>query len=468
MHEQNPYLSGLYAPQLDEQCYSDLEVTEGSIPTDINGLFCRNGPNPKYAPLGRYHWFDGDGMLHALHIAHGKAHYRNRWVQTSGLMHEQKANRSLWRGLIEPDFKHPISPLKDTSNTDIISFGDTLISSWYQSGGAYQINPLTLETQGIAPFQRTLKQPLSAHAKVDPTTGELLFFSHGLQPPHMYYGVARKDHSIAHWVPIELPGPRFPHDIAITKQYTLLFDFPVLFDQAALSQNRMKMIFDRSLPSRYGILPRYGDNRSIRWFEGRPGYVYHTINAWEEAHKIIMLGCFVADPVPERLGSESSMERLFKNLQLDARYYYWEFDLQKDTMIEKALDDRNSEFPTMNLAYLGSSSRYSWHMDIEAQATLRFQGIYQYDLKGEQQSHWRYPDNMSCSEAPFIPRQTTDPAANEDDGYLITYVAIEGETYSEAHLFLAHDIGHGPIAKIKIPHRIPLGFHACWHPLANG
>ena len=26
-----------------------------------------NGPNPRYRTEGRYHWFDGDGMLHGIH-----------------------------------------------------------------------------------------------------------------------------------------------------------------------------------------------------------------------------------------------------------------------------------------------------------------------------------------------------------------------------------------------------------------
>ena len=45
-------------------------------------MYVRNGSNPRHEPKGRYHWFDGDGMLHALHFEDGRAHYRNRWVRT--------------------------------------------------------------------------------------------------------------------------------------------------------------------------------------------------------------------------------------------------------------------------------------------------------------------------------------------------------------------------------------------------
>lgn len=86
----NPYLMGPYAPVDTEIEAPDLRVI-GEIPDDLNGLYVRNGPNPQHAPAGRYHWFDGDGMLHALHFRDGTASYRNRWVRTVGFQRESQA-----------------------------------------------------------------------------------------------------------------------------------------------------------------------------------------------------------------------------------------------------------------------------------------------------------------------------------------------------------------------------------------
>ncbi len=61
----NPFLQGNFAPWRMEGTADDLEVI-GEIPRDLNGTFYRNGPNPAYEPAGRYHWFDGDGMIHAI------------------------------------------------------------------------------------------------------------------------------------------------------------------------------------------------------------------------------------------------------------------------------------------------------------------------------------------------------------------------------------------------------------------
>jgi len=75
----DPFLRGNYAPWLMEGEIHNL-VVEGEIPRDLDGTLFRNGPNPQFAPRGRYHWFDGDGMIHAFTIRDGKAHYRNRWA----------------------------------------------------------------------------------------------------------------------------------------------------------------------------------------------------------------------------------------------------------------------------------------------------------------------------------------------------------------------------------------------------
>ena len=77
----NPFLRGNCAPVKKELTVDNLAVI-GRIPENLAGIYLRNGPNPQFPPLGRYHWFDGDGMIHGIHIAHGKASYANRYVRT--------------------------------------------------------------------------------------------------------------------------------------------------------------------------------------------------------------------------------------------------------------------------------------------------------------------------------------------------------------------------------------------------
>ena len=62
----------------------DLEVVEGEIPADLDGVYLRNTENPVHPAMERYHPFDGDGMVHVVGFRDGKAFYRNRFVRTDG------------------------------------------------------------------------------------------------------------------------------------------------------------------------------------------------------------------------------------------------------------------------------------------------------------------------------------------------------------------------------------------------
>ena len=69
----HPYLRGPWTPQHEEVDAFELEVLEGAIPTDIDGIYLRNTENPAHQPLGRHHPFDGDGMIHQIAFSGGKA-----------------------------------------------------------------------------------------------------------------------------------------------------------------------------------------------------------------------------------------------------------------------------------------------------------------------------------------------------------------------------------------------------------
>lgn len=63
----NTFLTGNFAPVSKEHVSLPVEVVEGSIPLNLNGAFCRNGPNPiRNVQKKRYHWFDGRELSFVL------------------------------------------------------------------------------------------------------------------------------------------------------------------------------------------------------------------------------------------------------------------------------------------------------------------------------------------------------------------------------------------------------------------
>jgi carotenoid cleavage dioxygenase len=86
---ENRYLEGNFAPVTEEVTATNLPVT-GTIPASLQGRFLRNGPNPIGAvDPATYHWFGGEGMVHGVRLADGKADwYGNRWVHAGKVLTE--------------------------------------------------------------------------------------------------------------------------------------------------------------------------------------------------------------------------------------------------------------------------------------------------------------------------------------------------------------------------------------------
>mgnify|MGYP000526831238 FL=1 len=121
----HPYLNGAWTPNFTEYTATDMEVI-GRIPDDIDGVYIRNTENPVQEPIGHYHPFDGDGMLHSMSFKDGKAEYRNRFVRTKGFNAEQEAGAALWAGIANPP-SMSVRPgwgaqggVKDSSSTDVV------------------------------------------------------------------------------------------------------------------------------------------------------------------------------------------------------------------------------------------------------------------------------------------------------------------------------------------------------------
>jgi len=464
----HPYLSGAWTPNYDEFNASDLEFI-GEIPNDLDGVYLRNTENQIHEPIGRYHPFDGDGMIHSMSFADGKAAYRNRFVETSGFSAEQEAGHSLWAGLME----HPsrsMRPgicaqegLKDSSSTDVIVHAGLALSTFYQCGSGYRLDPYSLDQLGTDSW--VPDEGISAHPKVDEATGELLFFNYSKRAPFMHYGVVGADNKLKHYVPIPVPGPRLPHDMAFTTNYSILNDLPVFWDAEHLKQGNHVVRFHKNTPARFGIIPRFGQPDDIKWFDATPTYVLHWLNAWEDGDEIVLLGYFQDCPVPpSREDAPPGFERMMAYLDqfaIQPRLHKWRFNMRSGETTEERLDDRTLEFGVINSRYGGIKNRYGYSAN-PMPGWFLFTGLTKHDFQTGRSWSLDMGKHRTCSEAAFAPRIG---AKDEDDGYLITFVTDMQSDASECVVVDAQDIEGGAVCRIMLPHRICAGTHATW---ANG
>lgn len=451
----NPYLEGPFAP-IDREISVECRVT-GELPVDLAGVFVRNGSNPKYPPPGRYHWFDGDGMIHAVHFDDGRVHYRNRYVATEALAAETAAGTAIWSGVNErPDFSHPGGPFKDTANTDLVFHAGRLLALWWLGGPCYEVDVASLETVGRHDFNGTLPS-LTAHPKVDPVTGELIVFDYNVVPPYLTYGVVDANGSLVHHTEVELPGARLLHDLAITERSTILMDFPLMWDPELLAMGRTRLTFRDDLPARFGVIGRHDPGEQVRWFEAEPCYMYHTINAWESEHEIVLVGCRIDNPLR---GDDAQPVPRIDALRLEPYLHEWRFDLATGAVRERRLDDVMTEFPRMDNRRLGRPSQYAYSPRIAPESELLFDGFMKYDTTtGIGEAH-SYGAGRFGGETVFAPR--AGAGAADDDGYVLTFVTDARTGESEVVVVDASRVGDDPVCRIAIPQRVPIGYHSWW------
>ncbi len=456
----NPYLHGLYAPVVRELERTPLELVAGEIPTDLHGAYLRNSPNPRHRPLNRYHWFDGDGMVQGVWFENGRAEFGSRWVGTRGLQMEQERGGAIWPGVLGPfDFKAPLFPIKDTANTDLVWHDGRLLALWYECGRPVRIDPKTLQTLGEEDFGGRLRIPVSAHAHHDPVTGDLVFFRYGDRPPYFQHGVLDAAGEL-HLQDIELPGPRRPHDIGVTRRYSVIHDFPLFHDEELFRRTGKRIpLFHPEVPTRFGVLPRFGGNADVRWFECEPCYMLHVVNCWEDGDRIVMTGCRTRDPSLQPDPRDGRLASMLAYLKLQANLYRWELDLATGTVTERDLDDVNAEFPMIRDACLGARNRYAYLQDLPCDIPARFEGIVKYDLEtGAICDRYHYGAGVFGSESPFAPGR----GDAEDDGYLVTLTTDTADWSSYCLVLDARDLAAGPVARLRLPQRVTAGFHTTW------
>ncbi|AVH65073.1 9-cis-epoxycarotenoid dioxygenase [Nostoc sp. 'Peltigera membranacea cyanobiont' 213] len=450
----NPYLDRNFAP-IRKEITTDKLLVIGELPLDLSGIFVRNGPNPQWTPIGQYHWFDGDGMLHGVQISNGVATYRNRYIQTAGWKKEREAGKALWTGLLEPRRKdNPHSGYKNTANTALVWHAGQMLAL-NEGGKPHAIKLPELETIGEYTYNDKLISAFTAHPKVDPVTGEMVFFGYSLfAPPYVQYSVVSAQGELLRTVPIDLPIGVMMHDFAITENYTIFMDLPLTFSAERSQRGEPIMMFERDRPSRFGIVPRHGDNSNIRWFESPSCYVFHTLNAYEDGDEVVLIACRMSST--SVLSSDDSQPDPEGNIP---RLYRWRFNLNTGTVREEMLDDVASEFPRINENLLGRQTRYGYTNKMANSPLPLFEGIIKYDFSsGKSQTH-EFGQGRYGGEAVFAPRPG---AIAEDDGWLVTFIHDENSNTSELVLVNAQDLTAEPVARVIIPQRAPYGFHGTW------
>lgn len=432
---------GALAPVADEaDCVPT--VVEGSIPEDLNGSLLRIGPNPL---SGRFDgetmmaWWPGAAMVHAIQLAgsaRSQVRYRNRWLRTrQWALSNHAANPEEF-----PDTNPNVNILRHAG--DLLALGE----------GATPM-PITssLESADAIPPHSEFQRGMTGHPKIDPRTGELVWFNAPPMETKVQFSVSDRNGNVTIHTDIQMPESVMMHDFAITRSFAIVLDLGVIYDlDLAVRGDLFPIRWREGKQCRLGVVDR--SDGMARWFDIAPCFIQHVVNAYERDEDTIV---FDAVRYPWFL-KRDACSGLFLDNPL-GQLWRFTIDLQSGRVDESCIDTQFVELPRINEAYTGAAYRYAYAAcqpnDEE------FRGIMKTDFwSGDGQLH-PIPLGDQNSEPIFVARKG---AETEDDGYVLVCVYRADSDTSDLLVLDARKLDNSPIARISIPRRIPAGFHGAW------
>lgn len=443
----NPFLEGPFAPIGAEYTETNLHV-QGEIPKALKGLLLRMGPNPlDVENPAVYHWFVGDGMVHALRLDDGKAvWYRNRYIGVDSV------NQKLGK----PSLPGPRRGVQDIVNTNIIGHAGKL---WALiEAGAYPVE-LDAELNSVRHglFNSKTSLPFTAHPHVDPDTGTIhaVCYDAFMNNNKLCYIQIDKDGQLIHHVSIPVRHGPMIHDCAITQSKVLVLDLPTTFSYTrVLKGSKFPYIWNPRHKARIGILAHDGKAKDIRWFSVDPCCIFHTSNAFDLANGDVVLDAAVHD----RTFDQSLQGPVEKDVKVT--FERWTFKFATGQVERKVISDIAQEFPRMDERRAGKPYRYAYTLSIgEGAVSVAPNYLIRHDLQTGELIEHHYGADKLTGEVIFVPRH---PNAAENDGWLMSYVHDIHCGFSQVVILDAQKMGEAPLAVIDLPIRVPLGFHGNW------
>jgi len=445
----HPYLTGIHTPLPSELTLTELPVT-GTIPADLDGRYLRIGPNPVTPPNpATHHWFVGDGMVHGLRIAEGRAQwYRNRWIRSAPVS----------SALGEEPVPAPTGRERGNVNTHVIGHAGR---TWalIEAGTSPVVLGETLDTVAFDDFGGTLTNAFSAHPHRDPATGELHAICYrGDVQDTVWHTVVDATGRVIREEPISVTDGPSIHDCAVTPRFVVVLDLPVTFSmKMLLAGHPFPYRWNPDHQARVGLLPRAGHDADIRWYAIEPCYVFHPSNAFETAD-----GTVIVDVVTHDRMFDTSYDGPDGST---IRFERWTLAPDATQVARQVIDDEGQEFPRCDERRTGQPYRYVYSMAAAGNGAslINDTRLFRHDLDTGTRTVHDFGPRRHPGEFVFVPKADH---TDEQQGWLIGLVVDMNDDTTALTILDAADFTAAPVATVHLPHRVPPGFHGNWIPSA--
>ncbi len=445
---------------------------EGTLPPGLQGALYRNGPG-RMDTFGHrnHHWFDGDGMLHAIALGGGRATYKNRFVATPGKALEDAARRRIYSGFGTPRPGNAISRFlhrnerKNPANTNVVFHAGKLLALCEGGGPPVRVDPDTLATIGEDSMGGAIggADVFSAHPKLDRATGEMWNFgvSYGREITIQTYRTTKQGVTDR---PASFPIPfgSMVHDFALTATKALFVVTPLALPKYPIALLLGQRSFADSLRwqpelgTRIAVLDRKTGH--VDWLRTDPFMMFHTANAWDEGDDIVVdLVVFPDGHILQALG-----DVMVGSIQNLPHAFLERLHIRKDGRVERRrLSDVPMEFPRVMGRFSQTEATrvhgVSWHERgfIGAPVVV--------DLATGKAERAPVTTSMIAGEGVPV---TKPNASTERDVWVLSLILDAPKKRTELWVLDGADLAAPPVARVILPHVVPLGFHGNWVPAA--
>lgn len=473
---------GFFTPQRYEADVEDCEIV-GEIPHGLNGAFVRVGGDWAYPPKHADDSpFNQDGYVSRFRFRNGRVDYKGRWIRTPRYQANRAAGRQLYGYYrnpydCEPEVRNIEQPYKNTVINTSLEVHAGMLFGLKEDSVPYRIDPRTLETLGPWDFNGAYNsQTFTAHPKIDPVTGEMLTFGYeatGLGTTDLFYYVIDRSGAVTREVRLKMPMLTMIHDWAVTERHVIFPVFGYVSNLERLKQKKIHWTWESGHPMLYGVLPRDGEAKDIRWFKGPERAMIHTFNARTEGNKVIIESpMFDTNPFPFFPFADGSKWDAFKSRAL-IRRVTMDLSSKDDSWHEEVLfpDLAVVDLGRVDERFMGRDSRYAYTSYSDRSRPFdqaragyfggRVTNCYGvFDMKDRTMRSYFAGDTHSLSEVTFVPRSAD---ADEGDGWLIGTANNYAERRTELIIADALRPEDGDIARVLLPLRSNVQVHGRWY-----
>ncbi len=298
----------------------------------------------------------------------------------------------------------------------------------------------------------------TAHPKIDPVTGEMAVFCYALEPPFLTWAIVGADGEVTR-LPTPVTGvdrPVMIHDMALTRRFLVLVVAPLYFDMAAAFSGGSMLAWQPEDGTRVALIRR--DGGPVRWADSEAFWTWHSANAYDDGDgpdaPVVLDYVQWARPGGIVRGGGPNPGGLVRA----------EIDPARGTMTRRELVEPGSmEFPRIDVRRTGDRHRVIGVGTTSGRHTLvsgDHDVLMWLDTRDGTTTSWD-ADTLAVGEPTFVPRPGD---ADESHGWWVSFAINRADDTSWWLVIPASDPASGPLARVRIPTRVPLGLHGCWLP----